>query len=327
MLLRLLKTSYNAGYLIFPVILAGTWLNHLIHPYFFSFSQNIDSYILFGIINGLLPKDLLLRTSLSLLLLITNGYLLQRIYREYLLPGQGSLLPAVLFILICGGYPGFQTLHPVWFAIVFLLLGLYKLFAAFDIRKPFSDIFDAGILLSIGSLFYFNLLFCLPAFMVGAFSLPRDARWREIVILFIGALVPWIITLSVYFILDQTAELFLEIRNSVVALKTGFEGNIPLMIFTGYLVLLTLTGSNLILRQYEVKKVSFRKYFTFFLLLFVSSIFIYFLIPAASTEIFIIASVPVTFLLSNFFISSKRSFISEVLFIVILGLVVYFQLK
>lgn len=325
MFLRLLKSSYLAGYLLFPVILAGTWINHLIHPYAFVYPQKIDSFVLFGLIHDLLPENLWIRTSVALFLLITNSYLLQRTYREFILPGQGSLLPAIIFILVSGGFPGFQALHPVWFALPLLLLGIYRLFASYDSRKPYARIFDTGILLSLGSLFYFNLIFLLPAFMVAARMLPRDARWREIVIMFLGALIPWIITFTVYFILDQLPALNQNIKSSVLSHDLSLTRDIPLLIFSGYLVLLTIISSNLIIRQFDIKKISFRKYFTIFFVLFVSCILIYFLIPAASVEIFIIALVPVSSLISNYFISSGNTLFNEGLFVLIIALVVYFQ--
>ncbi len=224
-----------------------------------------------------------------------------------------------MFVLLTSGIPGFQTLHPVWLAIPFLSVALDRLFVAFDERKPYGNMFEAGFSLSLGSLFYLPLVVLLPVFMAGGHLVARDSRWREIVLVLTGALVPWIFAFSAYFLLDRTGELFGIINSYLTGPGDNLWENIPLMIFAGFTALLTLAGSYRILRQIDEKKVSFRKYYTFFFLLFVSTVLAYTLIPAVSNAMFIIAAVPVTFLLSNYFESMRDGYFREILFLMVIG--------
>jgi len=82
-----------------------------------------------------------------------------------------------------------------------------------------------------------------------------------------------------------------------------------------------LPGSITILRQYSEKKVRFRKFFTFLFLTFLMSVLSFVLIPGCHSEMLVITAVPVSFLLSNFFDTVKRSLIKEIAFalIVVMG--------
>ncbi len=84
MLLRLIKKSRSSGYLVFILITAGAWLNHMLTPYDFRFTGKEEGFVLFGILNALVSGQPILRTAIALVLLALNSLLLFRIYREYL---------------------------------------------------------------------------------------------------------------------------------------------------------------------------------------------------------------------------------------------------
>ena len=54
-------------------------------------------------------------------------------------------LPAILYAVLMGGFVGVHSLHPVYFAAIFLLLALFRLFATFDLDKAYTGFFDVGI--------------------------------------------------------------------------------------------------------------------------------------------------------------------------------------
>jgi hypothetical protein len=325
MLLKLIKTNRNASFLLFPVIVLGIWLSHLKSPQSFPFAEGVDDYILFGLIDSLLADRLLVKILIAAFLMLINGFFIFRLYREYLFPSSWSMLPAILFVILTGGLPGYEAFHPVWFAIFFLLMGINRLFATFDLHKPYRHTFEAGFFLGIGSLFYFNLLVMLPALIIGSQMIVRDARWREPFHVFFGALVPWLLVFSFYFIVDKTDVLLHSLATNFLIPGESIVKEIPLQIYLGFLVLLTLAGSYTMLKQYAVKKVKFRQYYVFFFLLFLSALISLILVPAISSEMLIIAAVPTTFLLSNYFEGIKHILFGEIVFMLLIGLVVYFQ--
>ena len=114
-------------------------------------------------------------------------------------------------------------------------------------------------------------------------------------------------------------------EQNLITSNSHFGKNIKIQIYLGYLVLLTFLGSLKLIKQYDYEKVSTRKYFTIFFLLFVNSIGILLLVPSASQEMFIISSIPVTFLIANFFIFIKNRFWSELLFFILIAVIITLQ--
>lgn len=326
MLLRLLKNHRRSGFVLFPFILAGIWMNHLMAPYPYTWSNGEERFALFGLVHRMLPGELLTRSLVAIILLALNSLFLFRIYREHLFPKSWSMLPAILFILLSSGIGGFQTLHPVWLALPFLSLAIDRLFVSFDLRKPYSLLFNTGLFLGLGSLFWFHLLILLPAFIIGANMMARDTRWREGTLLFLGTLVPWTFAFSVAFLTDSTRDLAGLISGQLLTQVPKLSISIPVMLFIGFTALLTLAGSYSILQHYDQNKVSFRRFYIFFFLLFISCVPAYFFIPGVTPAIFILAALPVTFLLSNYLESFRRYLPGDLILLLILALVIYIQL-
>ncbi len=158
MVLRILKSNQPVNFIIFPLIGIAIWLKSVlspkVYPYFLSENENI----LFLPIYKMLQNMPVLQVVTAFVLVILIGFLIQRINSSYSFIKTRTMLPAPLIILIISGFTAMQTLHPVYFAALFLLLAIHRFFSIFDKTKPFSALFDTGLLIGIGSLFYFNLI-------------------------------------------------------------------------------------------------------------------------------------------------------------------------
>ena len=104
-----------------------------------------------------------------------------------------------------------------------------------------------------------------------------------------------------------------------------FRSNIPFYILLSFLVLLTLTGSIKIVQQYDSKKISTRKFFSFFFTIFILSLLSIDFVPGTSQEIVVVIAIPITYLISNLFVFMKSRFWSELLFLLLLGIVIFMQ--
>jgi hypothetical protein len=325
MLYRLIKTNRVVSYILLPLLAAGIWSSQFIAPSGFNFYEGENQMFLFKPLFRFY-KDLPFASIVSGLgLLILAAILIQRINVEYGFFRIKTILPAIIFILVAGGFPEMHFFHPVYISIIFLLVAIYRLFSAFDLRKPYREIFDACFLLGLGSLFYLNLLVLLPAFIAGGSILGRETRWREIMISILGCIVPWLFVATWFFLFDRFPEMISLLKVNFLTANDRIIGNIPIMAFLGFLILLTLAGSYMILVQYDEKKVSIRQYFLFFFLMFVSSILSIIIVPAVSTETLLIAAIPVTFLLSNLLLSLKRKIWGEIIIYMLLGFIVVLQ--
>jgi hypothetical protein len=326
MLLRLIKTNRNAGLLLFPIIVLGVCFYLIKSPQPIQTPAGEDTYIIFGFLNHLLDGHLLLKTILATVLVIINGLFLSRVNREFLFLNSWYALPVILFIIITIGIPAYGRFHPVWFSLLFFLPAVIRLLTSFDLRRPYRNVFEAGFLLSLGSLFYFNLLFLLPAFVIGGRMMVRDPHWREPFLVFLGALVPWLLVFSTYFLIDKTPVLLQWMHHSFLHSGESILKSIPLLSYLCLMGILTFLASIKIIRQYGEKKVRFRKFFLFFFLLFVSSVISFLLIPGSSSEMFILAAIPLSFLLSNYLDSTKKFLFGEFVLLGIIAFVVFLRI-
>lgn len=326
MILRTLKSNHSVNYLLFPILGIIFWLQSLINPQIYPFFTGESDNILYQPIANLLQNNALLQSITSLILVLILAFIAQLVNNRYNFIRIRTMLPAPLLIIILGGFTKIHTLHPVFFAAIFVLLAIYRFFNAFDKLKPYSTAFDTGFLLGIATLFYFNTFILLPAFLIGLGILSRDYRWRQFVLVVIGFLLPIIFAFSYAFLTDNFLELLKTFERSIISPNNHFKSNITLHIFLGYLILLTVIGSINIIQQYDSKKVSTRKYFTVFFFIFMFSLLSFTFVPATSHEMLVISAIPLTFLISNYFVFLKSRFWGELLFALLVILVFTLQI-
>lgn len=325
MILRRLKSKDSVNLLIFPFIALVFWLKDLLVPESYDFYPAENENVLFAPLYGLVDGTPFLQVAVSLVVVILLGFLMQLVNDRYMFIRIRSKLPASLFMIILAGFTGMHTLHPVYFGAVFLMVAISRLFSIFEKAKPYSAVFDVGFWLGMGTLFYFNLVVLLPAFLIGVLVLTRETRWREYLILILGLVVPLLFAWSFYFFFGK-AEVITEVfYKSTMTPVNHFRTNFALHGYLSLLILFTILASVDILRQYDSKKVSSRKYFLVFFLIFIFSMVSFAFIPATSQEMLVISAIPVTYLISNFFVFMKRRFWSELLFYLLLGAVVLMQ--
>ena len=325
MILKTLKSNRPISLFVVPAIAILFWLKDLIHPHSYPFYAGENGNVLYALIDKTTNSSDFVRVLLSLVLVILVAALVQLVNDRYMFIRVRTKLPSILFVIIASGFIQLHTLHPVFPAAIFLLFAIYSLFNTFEKVKPYSAIYNAGFFVGVGTLFYFNLLIVFPAFFVGIAILSREISWRGFAILLTGFLTPVFFAFSYTVFTDQIPEIMTTISNSVTTPVNHFHNNISLHIFLAILILLTLTGTIKIMRQYDSKKISTRKYFAIFFIIFILSLISFTFIPVTSQEMLIIIAIPITYLISNLFVFMKSRFWGEFLFLVLIGIVVFMQ--
>ena len=325
MILKILKSNHAVNYFFLVLFGVAFWSSSLIKPELYPFYESEGENILFYPIHNLLENSALANVIVSLVLVLTLAVFIQQINNQYSIIRERNKLPALIFIIMVGGLMGVHTLHPVFFAGIFLTFAIYRLFSAFDQTKPYSASFDSGFLLGIGSLFYFNLLILLPAFILGIGILGREIRWRVFVIQFIGVLLPFIFGLSISVFTDSFFEIIKVFEQNIMVPNNYLKANFILQAYIGCLTLLTIIGGIILIQHYDTKKISARKFFAVFFLIFVFSVVGFIFVPATSQEMLIIIFIPVSYLFSNLITDFKRRFWSNLIFLFLFAIVVFVQ--
>ena len=327
MILGILKSNRSVNLLLFPFFGIILWLNSLLVPYSYDFYLGENKSLLFSPISKITDGYNLIKVGISLFLVIFVGFLIQQVNDKFGFIRARTKLPASIYVIIIGGFTTLHTLHPVYFAAIFLLLAIHSFFAIFNNPNTPGFILKTGLYLGIGSLFYFNLFIVFPAFLIGIFILSREIHWREFVILFIGFIIPFIFAFGFAFYTNQLLEVLYNFERNIVTPVNHFKSDIPLQLFLVLLLIFTIIASFVLLQQYDTRKISTRKYYSIFLVIFVFSMFSFIFVPATSVEILVISAIPVTFLISNFYVSIQSKFWSELLFSILFLFVLFIQIS
>ena len=325
MLLKALKSNQPYYFLLIPVIAIVLWIRSFIHPQAYPFFAGEDSMILYKPLGYILENNLLLNNILALLFTILLAFLISKLNVQYTFIRVRSFLPPSLFILITSGMPDLHAMHPIYPATLFLVLAIDRIFNAYDKEIIHSNAFDAGAFLAIGSLFYLNLVFFFPLLWFGFIILKPKVNWREYVLSTIGFILPWLAAFAYYTIAGDQDELIHTLQMNFTSHQLFLLENLPIQIYMGYLLLLTLLGSFFLLSQYDDKRISSRKYFKVFFWIFLISIILMALNHVASQEIVLLMAVPLTYLISNYFIFMKREVWGEVFMYLLAAAVIFLQ--
>ena len=318
-MLKVLKKQHPYMIFVIPLIAILAWSRTLMlnNNVYINFNGTMPFYE--PIINCI-PKNSILSSLIAITLITVEAFIIIRLNFQYMFLNVRTYLPAVFFVLICSMYLPLQTLHPILLGNLFFLLAFDKSLTSNKNKNFLSTYFVSGFLLSIGSLFYFNLIFLIPIIWISQIIL-RGFNLREWFISIVGFATPYFFLVFYYFYFDK-----LDVLNKILSQNLFFHNNIPsfsiyyLIVFS-YLGFLILISSLHLLSNLNTKKIITRKYFRVLFWLFLLSSILLIILNSVSIEFIVIIALPISFLLANFFVSIKSKFWGEVLFVILFLLI------
>ena len=241
MFIRFLKSNSASALVFLPLFAIAIWGFGFISPAIVSVKHTMPLYEL---CTRALQSTPSLGTIIAFLLIIGEAFLLNYIVNENEVLSKQSYLPALFYVLFISNNNDMLLLSPPLFANLFILFAINKLLTSYRKDNAFSQAFDAGMLISVATLFYFPYIVFLPLLGVGLIIM-RPFNWREWLISFFGAVIPYIFVLTYYFWKDQLDYLFFDkMFYPFVHVKTTqpFPKSFYFMIGTGWLILLCSLG-------------------------------------------------------------------------------------
>ena len=173
-MIRLFKSSFYLQYFVLLLLAAGLWIRPAVDscvpvqpgpesPLY----QMLYEYILSG---GMVT------TIIGFLLLVLQSFYLNHVFIKHELVPKNSLFTAFLYILVMSQSLPALHLNQVLCASLFVIPALDRILSTYGTPDPTRDVFSAAILLSVASLFYFDIIFIILilflSFVVfGTFSL------------------------------------------------------------------------------------------------------------------------------------------------------------
>jgi hypothetical protein len=327
MLLKQFKRTGPLTVFLIVIVLILLWIGAFLKlKEGFSLYFDLDPMPLYGVISDLTGTHPVPGLFLSFILLSVMIFLMVNLNTVFFFINERTFLPALFYILLSGLFPQYQLLNPAIISALFLMMAIKRIMESYRVQGTAYSFFDAGILISVGSLFYINLIWFGLITFIGILLL-RPFNFKEILLSIIGLLTPFILAIAIYYVLGRDPFDFLNIIvYNMFEKEDEFAFNpftIAGIAFTGLLMLMAITQLFMVI---GTKKIQSRKVFSVLLWIFIISVVVYFLIPSVSIEMIWITAIPVSYYLSHYMIFVRRKVITEVLFDILLLLVIVIQL-
>ena len=322
MLIGIFKSTQPiALFAILPVFTLLLWLFGFIHPV----TIPVDHVMpFFEVPANILKSFPLISILIALLFTYFQGLLINDIViRNEILPQRTNLV-ALMYVLLMSCFDSFLTLHPALFSNLFLLLALNQVGALYRKEIVFSQVFKAGAFIAIASLFYFPSL-VLFLFIWTSLLIIRPFAWREYVISLIGLIIPYAFVIVYYYWWDMLHflwhdKMFNPISERSLNLPGQGFSNYLLIGFLGLLLIMSFSRLLNTLNKTVVRTQNLLWVLLTFLLFSIVAIILF---GNTSMYVYGFTAIPVSVFFANYFLSQKKSWISEALFLALLVIIVY----
>jgi hypothetical protein len=327
MILRTFKGTSPGVILLITVTIIVTWISAYIHPSGISASRfDSDPMPLYGLLTAVSGKAEHLGVIMAFVLVGIISFLLVNFNTTSFFINERTYLPALLYILAGGFFPEYQSLNPALPASLFLMLAIIRIMDAY--RKPgiANNFFDAGILISTGSLFYANLIWFGLLIIIGI-ALIRTINISDITIAILGLLTPFLILFGIYYSVGKDIRALMTLIRSNLFLRT--EGylfsrmSIIGLIIGAIIIIISLAYLFTLLNS---KKIKSRKTFSLLIWVFLISVAVYIIMPSVSAEMIWITAIPASYFLTHYFVFMRKKLIPEILISVLFLLILTIQI-
>jgi len=327
MLLRIFKGTGPGVIFLIIIILIAVWvsaiLNQRLHP---RFIYESDPMPLYAFVKLMIHNSHNLGVILSFLLVSLMAFLMVNFNTTVFFIHERTFLPAFFYVLFGGLFPDQQLLNPVIPASIFLMLAIMRIMDGYHKNGTAYNYFDAGILISTGSLFYANLIWFGLLVIIGI-ALLRTGNAKEIVISVLGLLTPYLITFGIYYVLGKDIFALMKLLGDNLFTKSTFYPlprlTVIALIFSVALILVSLVQ---LMQRMNSKKIKSRKTFSLMIWTLLISITVYFALPSASVELVWLISIPVSYFLTHYFVFVKKKLVPEILFSFLCFFILFIQI-
>jgi hypothetical protein len=260
----------------------------------------------------------LLGCILLIPVLLIIGFYLVRLEINYLIIPNRSQFAAIFYIAITAFAYRYELFTGAVIGSLFLVFAIDRVLSTIENKKLSFRFIDAGLLLSLGSLFYFNIIFLLPFLWLSQLTLRSNYR-KELLFSLIGISLPFIYIFSVYFIFNKSVSDTLSNLKNYLATKNDIDYSWHFLAGIGVYFFGMLVTSLFALQKFTITKIQVRKLFQLLFYLFLNLLAIFILVPSAGYELFFVISIPVAALFSIYFAECKSNIFNSFLFLLLIS--------
>ncbi len=306
-----------------PLVLMVMWVFILPKP---EISNTENAFPLFLYAFQSIRSNRILLIGISLLMVVLQAFFLTSVINRQGVLRDSSHLPALLYVVLMSCFPEQLSFNPLLFANFFIIVFLNSLFNFYRSDTAVFEVFDAGLFIGLASLFYWPCLFLFPLTLASLFVL-RPFEWREWLVSFIGVILPFLFFGTILFWFDMLS--LNSIRSILepfykVQFSTAYNGTyIILSAILAVIVIASLWRFSNDLNTFA--KLRTRKFLAIIVWFFLFAGLSY-LVASKRTMIGLsFLAIPLSVIISNYFLSLKNQILAELMFLLLLAAVIYNQ--
>lgn len=305
---------------LIPVLAFLLWFKELDNPNIVELRYAMP---LFELLSNFLGFSLYVKAIFGIVILVISAFYFNYIIDHYNMLKKKTFLPAFVFVLFFCSSPAFLKFQPIIPAVLFVLFGLNKLMRTYRQEIDLSDFFDASMMISIASLFYFPTLFLFPLVWV-TLVVVRPYVWREWAVSFLGVIIPYLFVFTWYYYFD-TLDVFVNEKlfyPSDFQFYTFNEHHLAFIVLVGVIILLSIFSLVKYFSDLPVNTIFSRNFAVVFVWLGLLSFLSYIFAPTSDISYLGFVFIPLSYYFSNLLIEQKKNWIAELMiFIMILAVV------
>lgn len=318
MFIKFFKSNNPSFLIILPILVVLIWIYVFFQP---TYINQDNSGVLFSLIVHLIGWNKYLSALFSVIIVILEVFLIYKISVKYELLQTDTFLSALFYIILMHCTPTLILLHPIIITNLLLLLTIDSVFAVYRQETNLGKIFNAGLFISLSSLFYPSLWILFLIIWLGLIFL-RPFIWREWVIALIGFALPYLFLFTVYYVFDISKNIGQFVNFDFRRNPFTYVNYSDIIIFSTVLLILFMA----LLRMFKnitKQKIKTRRFYGIILWLIVLSIIAGFMLKSLNLHYFAVFSIPLSIIFSDLFLNIKKQWHAEALFLLFLGVIIY----
>ena len=328
MLANIFKSNQPIVIVLIVIVGLLLWIYSFIDPVSMSIPSDNLGMPLYEFISSRLVYNSSISIGITLFLVLIQAFLLVQFNKRYIVINYRTYLPALFYILIASSFVQLQRLNPVIFGNIFIFFSLFFIFGTYRTDYTLNKLYIAGFFVSIASLFWapFAIIFLLIWISI---SILRPFIGREWIVGVLGFLTPYLFVFVYYFVFLEPEQLKLLINTfaeNFGFIKNFYHIHYSYYIFYGFLTIVILFASYVIVSNFQKKKIKARKFFEINWWLFFIGLLMFIFLKNVKYEIVYFIGVPISFLLTDYFYSSKRNWYLNSILFILFASVIYIQI-
>ncbi len=306
-----------------PLVLMVMWVFILPKP---EIINTENAFPLFLYVFQIVRQSRVALIVISLLFVVLQAFFLTNVINKQGVLRETSHLPALLYVVLMSCFPEQLSFNPLLFANFFIIVFLNSIFNFYRSDTAVFEVFNAGVFIGLASLFYWPCLFLFPLTMASLFVL-RPFNMREWAVSFLGVLLPFVFFGAVLFWLDMlSVNSIKSILEPLYRVQFSTSYNGTYIILTAILAIILIASLWRFSRDLNnFAKLRARKFLAIIVWFFLFAALSYLVASKNSMIGLSFLAIPLSVIISNYFLSLKNQLLAELVFLLLLAAVIYNQ--